>query len=236
MSEEEMTRKSDSITIKKDALWKYSTFILAAIVVIGAFISFTGDNGGAPTGAVINNPGQQLPPTQAQATVDDDAVLGDKNAPVTIIEFSDYQCPYCSRVEPTLKQIKTEYIDTGKVKLVYRDFPLTSIHPNAQKAAEATECVRKEGGDDAFWIYHDTLFANQQALGVDNLIAMAKEQGYDISTCLNSGEFTSEVQKDTRDAQAAGGRGTPYFVINGKPLSGAQPYEAFKAAIDSELA
>ena len=153
---EEIQQKNDTFTIRKDSLWKYSTFILAAIVVIGAFISFSGDRG-APTGAVINPPSPTVPtqPSQVSASIDDNAVLGDEDAPVTIIEFSDFECPFCGRVQPTINQIKTDYIDSGKVKLVYRDFPLTSIHPNAQKASEASECVREKGKDEAFWKYHD---------------------------------------------------------------------------------
>jgi protein-disulfide isomerase len=229
-----------SFQIKKDNIWKYSTFVLAIVVVIGAIMMFTGD-GGTPTGAAVGAPAAPTPsaptaPSQVTASADDDAVLGDENAPVTIIEFSDYQCPFCGRFwSDTLPQIKSEYIDTGKAKLVYRDFPLTSIHPLAQPAAEATECVREQGGDEAFYQYHDKIFANQQALSQPSLIAWADELGYDINECLSSGKFRGEVQKDTSDAQAAGGRGTPYFVINGKPLSGAQPFSAFQQIIEAEL-
>ncbi len=164
--------------------------------------------------------------------------MGDPNAPVTIIEFSDYQCPFCHRFwSQTLPQIKQEYIDTGKVKLVYRDFPLSSIHQYAQKAAEAAECVRDAAGgsDEAYFKMHDKLFENQQDLSVENLKAMAQELGYDISSCLESDKFKDEVQKDFTDGSAAGVRGTPSFFINGKPLSGAQPFSAFKQIIDSEL-
>ncbi|MEX2017303.1 MAG: DsbA family protein, partial [Candidatus Pacearchaeota archaeon] len=184
---------------------------------------------------------------------DDDAVLGDANAPVTIIEFSDYQCPFCRKFwTETLPQIKLEYIDTGKVKFVYRDFPLTSIHPGAQPAAEAAECARDlYGGDDAYFKMHDKIFSEQNIFdGGDpntgpvrstvsftdsDLKQWAKELGYDISSCLDSGEFRQEVLNDLSDATSAGGQGTPYFVINGKPLSGAQPFAVFKQVIDSEL-
>ena len=136
--------------------------------------------------------------------------------------------------------IKSQYVDTGKVKIVFRDFPLNSIHPLAQPAAEAAECVREKGKDEAYWKMHDKIFENQQALSNDNLKKWAKELGYDISSCLDSGKFRSEVQKDTSDAQAAGGQGTPYFVIigsdgKGTPLSGAQPFDAFKQIIDAKL-
>jgi len=171
------------------------------------------------------------------ASEDDDPFLGDEDAPVTIIEFSDYQCPFCKRFwSETLPLIKSEYIDTGKVKLVYRDFPLTRIHSQAQGAAEAAECVRKQGGDGAYFEYHDKLFENQQLLSDSNFKLWATELGYNIDECLDSGEFTSEVLKDIADAQTAGGSGTPYFVVNGVPLSGAQPFSAFQQIIEAELA
>ena len=137
---EETNEKSETITISKNQMWKYSTFVLAALVVVLAFVAFNGER----TGNVVNNPpaaptAQAITqPTTANADADDDPVLGNKNAPVEIIEFSDYQCPFCRKFwTETLPSIKTEYIDTGKVKFVYRDFPLTSIHPSAEPAAEA---------------------------------------------------------------------------------------------------
>lgn len=238
----------DTITIRKQDLWKYSTFVLAGLLLVFVFVFVFNSNKGV-TGQVVNvqggaptpNPSPSAPsqPSVVQASVDDDPVLGDPNAPVTMIEFSDYQCPFCGRFwSQTLPQLKKDYIDTGKVKFVYRDFPLTSIHQWAQQAAEAAECVRKVAGgsDEAYFKMHDKIFANQHSLNTDNLKAWAKELGYDISSCLDNGEMRSEVQKDLADAQAAGGRGTPYFVINGKPVSGAQPYAVFKQVIDAELA
>ncbi len=226
-----------SITIKKSDLWKYSTFLLVAVVLIGAFFMFTGN--GTPTGNVVQQPTQQEP-TTASAKVDDDAVLGNKDAPITIIEFSDYQCPYCGRhfVE-TFPQLKKDYIDTGKVKLVFRDFPLTQIHPMAQPSAEAAECVREKGGDDAYWKMHDKLFENQATLSIDSIKSMAKDLGYDVSSCLDSGKYKNEVLKDSADAQTAGYQGTPGFLImksgetEGIPLKGAYPYDTFKQIIDS---
>lgn len=238
---------SEEVTLKirKDAIWKYSTFLLLAILIVGGFVFFIGDNGntGVNTG---NNPAAQLPtaPSQVKASADDDPVLGDANAPVEIIEFSDYQCPFCRKFwRETLPSIKSEYIDTGKVKFVYRDFPLDSIHPGATPAAEAAECVRESAGnDEAYFEMHDKIFEEQDKGGQgtvqfssSNLKQWAKDIGYDIDECLDSGKFKAEVQKDLRDAQAAGGRGTPYFVINGKPLSGAQPFSAFQQIIEAEL-
>ena len=228
----------ENITIKKDTLWRYSTFVLAALLIIGAFAFFSKNDSGSNAANNQQQP-SNLPSQNAksQVSADNDAFLGDKNAKVTIIEFSDYQCPFCKKFwTEALPGIKKDYIDTGKVKLVYRDFPLSSIHPNAEPAAEAVECVREAGkGDAAYFKMHDKIFENQQSLSVDNLKSWAKQLGYNIDTCLDSGKFKSEVQKDIADGAAAGVQGTPTFFVNGKALVGAQPYSAFKQAIDSEL-
>ena len=225
-----------TITLKKSDLWKYSTFVLLAAVIIGGFFMLSGNSG--TDGNTVQQPDTQ--PSVVKASLDDDAVLGDKNAPVTIIEFSDYQCPYCGRhFSETFPQLKSEYIDTGKVKIVFRDFPLTQIHPMAQPSAEAAECVREKGGDEAYWKMHDKIFENQQVLSVDNLKLWAKDLGYDIPSCLDSGKYRNEVVKDSTDAQSAGFQGTPGFVImktgdkEGIPLKGAYPYSTFQQIIDS---
>ena len=246
-----------TLTIKKDTLWKYSTFLLLALLIVGAFVFFLGGNNNPTTGNVVaNNPqptGVPSQPSQVTASVDDDPVLGNKNAPVTIIEFSDYQCPFCRKFwTETFNQIKKDYIDTGKVKFVYRDFPLSSIHPAAESAAEAANCVREKGGDEAYYKMHDKIFQEGNKLdggdpitgpvrgtaqfGATELKKWAKDLGYDISSCLDSGKYANEVQKDESDGAAAGIQGTPGFFINGKPLSGAQPFAAFKQVIDAELA
>ena len=242
-----------TITIKKSDLWKYSTFVLMVVIVIGAIFVFTG--GGSPgaenNAQVPTNPTQQ--PGKVSASVDDDPFIGSEDAPVTIIEFSDYQCPFCRKFwTETYPSIKSEYVDTGKVKLVYRDFPLVSLHPMAIPSAEAAECVRDiAGNDEAYFEYHDKLFGEQNILDSgsiagpvrstvtytnDDLKNWAQEIGYDISSCLDSGKFRTEVQKDLADAQSSGGQGTPYFVINGNSLSGAYPFSAFQQIIEAELA
>jgi len=178
----------------------------------------------------INEPSQRL-----QVSADDDPVKGSKDAPVTIIEFSDFQCPYCGRFyQQTLPLIEENYIKTGKVKIVYRDFPL-SFHQYAQKAAEAAECAHEQG---KFWEYHDKLFENQNALDVASLKQYASELGLDaqkFNDCLDSGKKASEVQKDFNDGSMYGVSGTPTFFINGIPLVGAQPYSVFEQIINQEL-
>jgi len=158
---------------------------------------------------------------------------GPKNAKVTIIEFSDYQCPYCGRAEKTIKQIKEKY--AGKIRLVFRDFPL-SFHPNSQKAHEAAGCALEQG---KFWPMHDKLFENQQALEVDKLYGYASELGLDaekFKACLDSGSRSAEITGDQKAGAAAGVSGTPAFFINGRFVSGAQPFDTFAEIIDEELA
>lgn len=167
--------------------------------------------------------------------IDDDAVKGDPNAPVTIVEWSDFECPFCARFySQTLDQIEKNYIDTGKVKLVYRDFPL-SFHPNAQKAAEAAECAGDQG---KFWEMHDLLFDNGVSGGVASFKSFASQLGLNQATfdnCLDSGTHANEVKDDMAAGSAAGIRGTPGFIINGQLVSGAQPYAAFEQAIEAAL-
>jgi len=168
--------------------------------------------------------------------IDDDTVKGDENAPVTIVEWSDFECPFCARFyRDTLGQIDEEYIKTGKVKLVFRDFPL-SFHANAQKASEAAECAGEQG---KYWEMHDKLFESGVNGGVSTFKGYASDIGLDtakFNTCLDTGAMADEVAKDMRDGQAAGITGTPGFLINGQKLSGAQPFSSFKRVIDAELA
>jgi len=166
---------------------------------------------------------------------DGDPSIGSKDATVTIVEFSDFQCPFCERFySQTFLQIKSEYIDTGKVRFVYRDFPL-NFHAQAEKTAEAAECANEQG---KFWEYHDKIFQNQQSLSIENLKLWAKQIGLDTTkfdSCLDTGKYQSEVQKDQKDGISLGVSGTPAFFINGKALIGAQPFAAFKQLIDAEL-
>jgi len=175
--------------------------------------------------------------------VDDDPVLGDAAAKVTIIEFGDYQCPSCRlfwrEVEPRLKK---DYVDTGKVKLVFRDFPIVQIHPEAMLAAMAVDCA---GDQSKYWQYHDKVFREQDR-GEDSLVRFkaadlkkwARDTGLDTAAfneCLDSGRFQDEVAKDKADGEGVGIQGTPFFFINGRVVGGAQPYPVFKKIIDEEL-
>ncbi|MBI2133804.1 DsbA family protein [Candidatus Woesearchaeota archaeon] len=166
---------------------------------------------------------------------DNDPALGAKNAPVTIVGFTDFQCPYCGRFsQQTLPLIEKDFINTGKARFVLRDFPL-SFHANSKIAAEAANCANEQS---KFWQYHDKLFENQNALDKENLKKYAREIGIDggiFDSCLDSGKFSSEVQKDLDDGIAYGVSGTPAFFINGKLIEGAQPYPVFEKAINEAL-
>jgi protein-disulfide isomerase len=234
---------------KRPDLWKAGTFVFLVLFIISLLTGGfgivgkpdSGERAAAPTSGTPEpspNPpsGEDVSDSGLE---DDDPFLGDENAPVVMIEFSDFQCPFCKRFrDQTFDQIKSQYIDTGKVKFVYRDFPLNSIHPYAQKSAEAAECADDQG---KFWEYHDKLFENQQvwsSVGISEFKKYAQELGLDediFNSCLDSGKYTNEVNNDLSDAAAAGGRGTPFFIIGNTPLSGAQPFSVFQAAIEAEL-
>ena len=189
----------------------------------------------AQGGAVAANTGDPV-----DVSADDDPVMGDRKAPVAIIEFSDYECPFCGRFyKNTLPQLTAEYIDTGKAYLVYRDFPL-SFHQSAIPAAMAANCVRDQKGDDGYFVFHDALFDNQSSgLSTENLKKWALEAGVnegEYTDCVESNKFAAEIDKDFADGQAAGVSGTPAFFINGRKISGAQPFSVFKTIIEEELA
>lgn len=199
-------------------------------------------------------PNQPPPEPQGpvKVSVDDDPVLGDKNAPVTLIEFSDYECPFCKRhFSQTLPQITKDYIDTGKVKLIFRDLPLSFHDPMATTEAIAANCARDQGGDTSYFKYHNEIFnrttSNGNGLTKDNLYTIASDLGFssaNFKTCLDSEKYKDEVQKDLADATSAGATGTPSFfigrsssngIIDGTKMVGAQPYSSFQSAIDALL-
>lgn len=237
-----------------------AAFISLSILVSGGIIKFKKPDTPAavlgqtnPT-AAPQVPNQQPPEPQGpvNVSVDDDPVLGDKNAPVTLIEFSDYECPFCKRhFSQTLSQITKDYIDTGKVKLIFRDLPLSFHDPMATTEAIAANCARDQGGDTSYFKYHNEIFkrttSNGNGLTKDDLYTIASDLGFssaNFKTCLDSEKYKNEIQKDLADATSAGATGTPSFfigksspsgIIEGTKLVGAQPYSAFQAAIDNLL-
>lgn len=157
---------------------------------------------------------------------------GNHNAAVTIVEFSDFQCPYCRAVQPTLEQLMQEYPDD--VKLIYRHFPLPS-HQYAMKAAEASECAADQ---EKFWEYHDLLFENQDALHASALKDYAKRLGLNttaFNACLDSGAMQQRIEIIVKNGVEKGVTGTPTFLINDKIIYGNQPYSVFKSSVEEEL-
>ena len=181
-------------------------------------------------------------------SIDDDPVRGNHDAPITIVEFSDFQCPFCARFQiQTLPLILEQYVETGKVKFVYRDFPIQNSHPNAMPAAAASECAHEQ---NKYWEYHDALFENQgvwNKVDIASAVTIFKEFAAELdlnqdqfSNCLDSGKYIEEINNDLKDGRDYGITGTPGFFIGNEEngfvkLNGAQPFEAFKNIIDSQL-
>jgi protein-disulfide isomerase len=183
--------------------------------------------GGAPLSVIIDAPRHEV---TLAAT---DPAIGSASAPVTLVEFSDFQCPFCQLVAPTLKRVQKTYGD--KVRIVWKDFPLTQIHPEAFKAGEAAHCAGEQG---KFWEYHDRLFANQQALQPDSLKKHAADAGLDtaaFNACLDTSKYGDRVREGVAQGSRLGVNSTPTIYVNGRMLSGAQPYEIIAGVIDEEL-
>lgn len=229
-----------------------ASFILGSLWTKLQYLQKT--NGSTTASAQETTAGSQAPQAPSEDTtpkkvsVDDDPVLGDKNAKVTLIDFSDYECPFCKRYfDDTFSQIKKDYIDAGKIKYVYRDLPL-SFHQNAHKEAQAAECAREQGGDAVYFKYHDEIFkrttSNGTGLALTELPVIANDLGLNgvtLQTCLDSDKYKAEVDKDLADASAVAATGTPTFfignstsdgVITGIKIVGAQPYSVFQAELD----
>ena len=181
-----------------------------------------------------------------RTSLGDAPMLGRADAPVTLVEFSDYQCPFCQRFfATTLSALKKHYVDTGKVRYVFRDFPLDQMHPQARKAAEAAHCAVEQG---KYWEMHEVLFQNQRTLAPPQLTVHARTVGVDGSKfdeCLSSGRHAARVERGLADGAAVGVQGTPTFVVGktkpgdfveSTPIRGAQPLEMFRRIIDQTLA
>ncbi|HEX4001033.1 MAG TPA: thioredoxin domain-containing protein [Candidatus Acidoferrales bacterium] len=174
-----------------------------------------------------------LQPPKIEIPADPARLRGDAKAPVTIVEFADFSCPYCRQVEPTVNELLAKY--PGKVNVAFRDFPLRQLHPQAQLAAEASRCAGEQG---KYWEYHDMLFANAGKQTRDDLVADAnalKLDGKQFDACLASGRYKPQIEQDVQLGSRAGIVATPAFFINGTFLNGAQPPAAFEKIIDEEL-
>jgi len=227
---------------------KWFAISMGLVGVIVGYALATGTGGGTADVQPSPSPTAQQPtaqpPTPEAGDVDpvdktNDHILGDVNAQISVIEYSDFECPFCTRHKPTIEQIVEEY--DGDVNVVYRHFPL-SFHQNAQKAAEATECAAAQDSNDGFWGMHDMIFDN--GIDPEKYAGYAEELDFNVSEftdCLESGEMEQKVTDDITSGQNAGVRGTPGNIIfnnktkEAKLVSGAQPLANFKTVIDAML-
>ncbi len=233
--------------------WKLATFLMFGIIV-GYLISQVSSGDLLNTNSVVDDDPKVIEVqvgdsgsdvedevTVLEVSADDDAYLGDVDAPIVIVEFSDYQCSYCQRFHSeTFDALVANYVDTGKVKFVYRDYPLV-FHANAYAASSATECA---GEQDSFWEMHDIVFDNlsewSSSPEPDQLFATyAADMGLDIDdfeSCYANPETEDEINADLKDGLLYGVRATPTFFINGQKIEGAQPYSVFESVLESMLA
>lgn len=246
------SKKSNPINSLLSKIFKINiVYILGALLLIASFligvlitkVSYLEGN----NGATATLPTDESGAIEITGPVDVEEghlpVLGNKDAKVTIIEFSDFQCPFCKTLfDESLAQIKKDYVDTGKAKFAYRHYPLTSIHPNAQITAEASECANEQG---KFWEYHDQLFTYQadwETLTGEELNTKLSEyatsvgiDGAALLSCVTSNKYADRVAEDLTAGNEIGVDGTPATFINGIRISGAVPYEEFKAEIEKAL-
>ena len=234
----------------KNNLFTPISIIVASLIVSGAIIISGSGGKDVPTAqnTQAQNPssqpsynlqkpkpagGENAPSIQTFEITKNDHIRGDFNAPITLVEFSDFECPFSERHYLTLKKILADY--KGKVRLVYKHFPL-GFHPNAQKAAEASECAGEQG---KFWEYHDKLFENfTSGYSLENFKKWAKDLGLkpdEFNNCLDSGKYAKKVQTDYQEGLQKGVKGTPTTFVNGQLVSGALPYESFRQVIEQIL-
>lgn len=219
--------------------------LLAVIILINPSLVGKDKGGDEVKGVKVTQPdgntgqpsaGAQPTFASVPAVTTDDNIRGNQNAAVTIVEYSDFECPFCLRFQSTIEQLYNEYKD--KALFVYRHFPLSSLHPEAQKAAEASECAAEQG---KFWEMHDKIFAANAAqnMSAGQWKKEAASLGLNankFNDCLDSGKYAGKVAKQQAGGQAAGVQGTPTTFVNGQLVNGAVPYEEVKAVIEAELA
>jgi protein-disulfide isomerase len=252
---EETKPKSGEVTITLRR-WHLYAFVMPLIFIVGLGLGFLvrgwvplpgTSQAASSVAAASSDPGAVVPQSNPDAQVetpqvvrydipvDDDPILGSEDAPITIIEFSDYECPYCRQWH---SEVFSRIIDTygDQIRFVYRDFPLESIHANAKPAAEAANCANEQG---VFWDYHDKLFSMELGLSPEAYQGYAGQLNIDeeaFQECIESGRYQQEVQSDFDFAAELGVRSTPTFFINGIAVVGAQPFEIFQEVIEKELA
>lgn len=217
--------------------------LIAGLIIAGAIFLTKGDEVTGPT--VAGNGNQEL---SVRPVSEDDHIMGNPDADIIIVEYSDYECPYCSQFHPTMEQVMEEYGNEGKVAWVYRHFPIDQIHPDARAASEASECVYDQLGNDGFWAFSKALFSDQaNNLAPEKMKEIATGLGVDeaqYQNCVDTNQFAEKVEADYQDglliAQADPQFGTPYSLIITKdgiqaPIRGAQSFSVIKQALDAIL-
>ncbi len=237
------------------ASWKQNAgipvaIIVAALLIAGA-IYLDGNRGGSKNvnvqgGIDTAQKTGQTPEMEVAPVTEKDHIRGNPNAPIMIVEYSDFECPYCKNFHETMTRIVREYGGDGKVAWVYRNFPLEQLHPNAPRIAAASYCVAEQGGDDAFWKFADLVFGSREInaqTDMKKLPDFASQSGVDkakFELCLNSGKFEGQVGTDIEAALKTGARGTPYSVVmvGGEQgvINGAQPYENVRTIVENLMA
>ena len=220
--------------------------IIIGFAMIAIAIFFTNQSGGTANQGANQTPEatpDELTDGTARTIDETDYVLGNPNAPILMIEYSDYDCPFCKKYHRTMHQIMDEYGVTGKIAWVYRQFPLAQLHPNSPKVSEAALCVGDIGGNDAFWTFSDLVFegrALDQATNVTKLAQYAEDSGIQRSqylTCVDEGRMEKAVEDSIRDGFDAGARGTPYTILRvgnqEAVINGAQPYDTVKGIVEN---
>lgn len=259
-SENEETQKAeeDSKNQSGNINLSVNTVIIGAFV-LGLAVGFSGGllttQGASLTGIGNTDSNPSQPSGQegqqdntdtvdlSQINMSGEPVLGESDAPVTMVIYEDFECPFCKRFEDNaFQQIKTNYVDTGQVKVIWKDRPLVQLHPWAEPAAAAMECVYREGGDDAFWTVKSKIFANQKDLSKSNVQSQIKNwasmEGVSesaVQSCIDNENPLEEVRRDSENGKNIGASGTPTVFVDGRKLVGAQPYSNFKSAIEDAL-
>lgn len=209
--------------------------LLGALIISGAILLGTTSLGQKGTGGLI--PAPVVNGGKVEFTIgENDHMQGNPKAKITLVEFSDFQCPFCQRFHPTAQQALKEYGDN--IRWVFKHFPLDSIHPHARPSAEASECIWEQKGDEGFWEFADTMFENQSRLGNAFYEEVAQQIGVNLAqfqTCVSERTYQDKVEQDYQQGIQGGVTGTPGSFVNGTPVKGAVPYEQLKAIIEAEF-
>ena len=265
-SRETTIQKPDTETESSGNIELSVRSLMIGVFVMGLAIGFSG---GVLTGSgtdfldteTVGNTGSDDSPTEPSDSGNDnqqgetetinmdnidmegEPVLGEQDAPVTMVVYEDFECPFCKRFEEgAVQQIESNYVESGQVKMVWKDRPLKQLHPWAEPSAAAMECVYREGGDETFWAVKDKIFSNQDSIETSNVESKIKswaaEEGVSepaVQNCIDNDNPMEEVNADSTEGQNIGAGGTPTSFVDGQKLVGAQPYSSFESAIESAL-